>query len=158
MAPHSSVLAWRISGMGKPGVLRFMGSRRVGHDWATDLIWSDLSDWTELTEINKAQSQHGFLLLWLGFLFHPKDQAQQILCPHVQWFTLPWSSFIIRALDSFHSLLSVQQKNRSNTQMWPCSFLVQSFPWLLLGLTKSPSSSMRQCFTKLLKLSVSLFL
>ena len=24
---------------GRPGVLWFMGSRRVGHDWATDLIW-----------------------------------------------------------------------------------------------------------------------
>ena len=23
-----------------PGLLRFMGSQRVGHDWATDLIWS----------------------------------------------------------------------------------------------------------------------
>ena len=27
---------------GRPGVLRFMGSQIVGHDWATDLIWSDL--------------------------------------------------------------------------------------------------------------------
>ena len=26
---------------GRPGVLRFMGSQRVGYDWATDLIWSD---------------------------------------------------------------------------------------------------------------------
>ena len=26
---------------GRPGVLRFMGLQRVGHDWATDLIWSD---------------------------------------------------------------------------------------------------------------------
>ena len=26
----------------RPGVLRFTGSQRVGHDWATDLIWSDL--------------------------------------------------------------------------------------------------------------------
>ena len=25
---------------GRPGVLRFMGSQRVGHDWATDLIWT----------------------------------------------------------------------------------------------------------------------
>ena len=25
---------------GRPGVLSFMGSQRVGHDWATDLIWS----------------------------------------------------------------------------------------------------------------------
>ena len=24
---------------GRPGALRFMGSQRVGHDWATDLIW-----------------------------------------------------------------------------------------------------------------------
>ena len=27
----------------RPGVLLFMGSQRVGHDWATDLIWSDLN-------------------------------------------------------------------------------------------------------------------
>ena len=27
---------------GRPGVLWFMGSQRIGHDWATDLIWSDL--------------------------------------------------------------------------------------------------------------------
>ena len=27
---------------GRPGVLRFMGSQRVGHHWVTDLIWSDL--------------------------------------------------------------------------------------------------------------------
>ena len=27
---------------GRPGVLRFMGLQRVRHDWATDLIWSDL--------------------------------------------------------------------------------------------------------------------
>ena len=24
---------------GKPGMLRFMGSQRVGHNWVTDLIW-----------------------------------------------------------------------------------------------------------------------
>ena len=27
---------------GRPGVLQFMGSQRVRHDWATDLIWSDI--------------------------------------------------------------------------------------------------------------------
>ena len=32
MAPHSSVLAWRIPGTGKPGGLQSMGSHRVGHD------------------------------------------------------------------------------------------------------------------------------
>ena len=32
MAPHSSVLAWRIPGTGEPGGLSSMGSHRVGHD------------------------------------------------------------------------------------------------------------------------------
>ena len=32
MATHSSVLAWRISGMGESGGLPFMVSQRVGHD------------------------------------------------------------------------------------------------------------------------------
>ena len=32
MATHSSVLAWRIPGMGEPGGLPSMGSHRVGYD------------------------------------------------------------------------------------------------------------------------------
>ena len=34
MATHSSVLAWRIPGTGKPGGLPSLGSHRVGHDWS----------------------------------------------------------------------------------------------------------------------------
>ena len=34
MATHSSVLAWRIPGMGEPGGLLSMGSHRVRHDWS----------------------------------------------------------------------------------------------------------------------------
>jgi len=46
MATHSSVLAWRISGTGKPGGLPSLGSHRVGHDWsdlaaATAAYWMD---------------------------------------------------------------------------------------------------------------------
>jgi len=37
MAPHSSALAWRIPWTEEPGRLQSMGSRRVGHDWATSL-------------------------------------------------------------------------------------------------------------------------
>ena len=32
MAAHSSVLAWRIPGMGEPGGLLSLGSHRVGDD------------------------------------------------------------------------------------------------------------------------------
>ena len=34
MATHSSVLAWRIPGMGEPDGLPSMGSHRVGHNWS----------------------------------------------------------------------------------------------------------------------------
>ena len=34
MATHSSVLAWRIPGMGEPGGLLSMGSHSVGHNWS----------------------------------------------------------------------------------------------------------------------------
>jgi len=37
MATHSSVLAWRIPGMGEPGGLPSMGSHRVRHD-GSDLV------------------------------------------------------------------------------------------------------------------------
>ena len=36
MATHSSVLAWRIPGMGEPGGLSSMGSHRVRH---TEVTW-----------------------------------------------------------------------------------------------------------------------
>ena len=48
---HSSVLAWRIPGMAKPGGLPSMGSHRVGHDWsdlaaaAADSSQNLLDDW-----------------------------------------------------------------------------------------------------------------
>ena len=45
------VNSWRWWWTGRPGVLGFMGSQRVGHDWATDLIWSDLSEFTVFIRI-----------------------------------------------------------------------------------------------------------
>jgi len=32
---------------GRPGVLQSMGSQRVGHDWATELNWTELRTWKE---------------------------------------------------------------------------------------------------------------
>ena len=36
MATHSSIFAWRIPLTEDPGGLQFIGSQRVGHDWATE--------------------------------------------------------------------------------------------------------------------------
>ena len=50
MATHSSVLAWRLPGMGEPGGLPSMGSHRAGHDWrdlaATASCWLLLSSFS----------------------------------------------------------------------------------------------------------------
>ena len=43
MVSHSSILAWRIPRMEKPGRLQSTGSQRVGRDWATSLTYLSLS-------------------------------------------------------------------------------------------------------------------
>ena len=44
MAPHSSILAWRIPQTQEPGGLQTMGSQRVGHDLVTEHA-CDCSAW-----------------------------------------------------------------------------------------------------------------
>ena len=43
--PHSSALAWKIPWTEEPGGLQSMGSRRVGHDWATSLSLFTFLHW-----------------------------------------------------------------------------------------------------------------
>jgi len=45
MAPHSSILAWKIPWTEEPGRLQSMGSRRVGHDWVTSLSLFPFMHW-----------------------------------------------------------------------------------------------------------------
>ena len=45
MAPHSSTVAWKIPWMVEPGRLQSMGSRRVGHDWATSFSLFTFLHW-----------------------------------------------------------------------------------------------------------------
>ena len=48
-SPTQWAWVWVNSGSwwwtGRPGVLRFMGSQRVGHDWATELNWTEQLWW-----------------------------------------------------------------------------------------------------------------
>ena len=52
---------------GRPGMLRFMGWQRVGHDWATDLIWYTIL-------LGRCQNQ----LRWLQILL---PLGQDTICP-----------------------------------------------------------------------------
>ena len=63
---------------GRPGVLWFMGSQRVGHDWVTDLIWSQcrwyyysifkgVLSFSAVSEFSTYGLQYSRLLLPWGF-------------------------------------------------------------------------------------------
>ena len=72
MATHSSVLAWRIPGMGEPGGLPSMGSHRVRHDW------SDLT----AAAIKKSY-------------FHTKNSAYNSFLPHSSLPKRPLLQFLV---------------------------------------------------------------
>ena len=46
-SPNRWIWVWVNSGgwwwTRRPGMLRFMGSQRIGHDWATELNWTELT-------------------------------------------------------------------------------------------------------------------
>ena len=77
MAPHSSVLAWRIPWTEEPGWLQLTGSQRVGRDWATSL-WLTMSPQIMTTQ--------------------GKDQVYIMLLPlscfsRAQLFVTPWTIY-----------------------------------------------------------------
>jgi len=45
MAPHSSILAWKIPWTEDPDGLQSMGARRVGQDWATSFSLFTFMHW-----------------------------------------------------------------------------------------------------------------
>ena len=58
MAPHSSTVAWKIPWVEEPGWLQSMGSRRVGHDWATSLLTFHFH------ALEKEMATHSSVLAW----------------------------------------------------------------------------------------------
>ena len=55
MTTHSTVLAWRIPGIGEPGGLPSMGSHRVGHD-SRDLAAAAAENIMRNTGLEEAQA------------------------------------------------------------------------------------------------------
>ena len=53
MATHSSTLAWKIPWMEEPGRLEFMRSQTVGHDWATSLQETIISNYMPTKWVNQ---------------------------------------------------------------------------------------------------------
>ena len=69
--------------IGRPGVLQFMGSQRVGHDWATDLNWSERDMWDYysfcLFLFSNALWITMYPRLWVSNFFSVKGQTVSVL-------------------------------------------------------------------------------
>ena len=87
MATHSSVLAWRIPGMGEPGGLPSMGSHRVGHDWSNLAAAADgekVETVTEFIFIGFQNHCRWWLQSWRSkkhLLLGRKDTSKKTLAP-----------------------------------------------------------------------------
>ena len=75
MATQSSILAWKIPWVEKPGRLQSMGSQRVGQDWATSLqrIWNFSG--TQCTWGSKVEQL-------VHFLFPTSTASPRVPCSH----------------------------------------------------------------------------
>ena len=123
MATHSSVLAWRIPGMGEPGGLPSMGLHRVGHDWsdlaATAAVAAGISN-------NRNKSSHSSGGYKTGI---KAWQGCAALEAHTKSLSLPSSSFWW-----LPAIFGVCWLAASSLQCLPLS------PWGIFSVSKFPSS------------------
>ena len=76
MAPHSSVVSWRIPWTEEPGGLQPMGSQRVRHDWVA-------STFTLSRSRKRASARHR--IFWCSDLGCPASRTRRNKC---LWFRL----------------------------------------------------------------------
>ena len=97
-APHSSTLAWKIPWTEEPGRLQSMGSRRVGHNWATSLS----------------------LLTFM--LWRRKWQPTPVFLPGE---SQGWASLVgcrLRVTQSWTRLKRLSSSSCSSSSIWCCHF------------------------------------
>ena len=113
MATHSSVLAWRIPGMGEPGGLPSLGSHRVGHDWsdlaAAAAAWMTLSIFRtnsscKLPAITTAASVHRLVQS-----FHNISKYLSITLNTSTLVFLVLLAFLLRLSDQYYKPSTVNQ-------------------------------------------------
>ena len=118
MATHSSVLAWKIPGVGEPGGLPSVGSHRVRHDW------NDLAAAAATNKNNNKEDTRGSSLVvrWLGLWpFTAGDMG---------WI-LGWGTKILQAL-------WCRQKKKKDIRTQP-TFPLRGVGFLIIVKWKSES-------------------
>ena len=68
MAPHSSVLAWRIPRTEEPGGLQFMGLQRAGYNWQLTLSLRGFIFSYRISPFNEYSGLISFRIGWFDLL------------------------------------------------------------------------------------------
>ena len=90
---------------GRPGVLRFMGSQRVRHDWATELNWSVNCRYRNCLSKHKWEQ-----IIWHMCLYIKGSQGTEYLKS-----TMSWKSQSMRA-----AMLEQYRESEFWYQKWKC--------------------------------------
>ena len=132
VATHSSILAWKIPWMEKPGRLQSMGLQWVGHDWAT----TTFSMWT---------LGFGFfslnIVLW-GFI-QVVECIKSLFLFTAEWYSMMWvfhgffSHLSSERHSSYFQFGAIMNKTYLNIHIkslceYIFSFLLGSYLWLKL--------------------------
>ena len=88
---------------GRPGMLRFIGSQRVIHDWATELNWFKKNYWIHcplmyLSRLRFSYWRHN----WNSWLLNRKAEAVIVLCYLLTYMPNENKDQILFFLNSFH--------------------------------------------------------
>ena len=94
---------------GRPGVLRFMGSQRVGHDWVTHLIW-----WILFARVVEKKERF--------FFFLRKEMEKVIFCHRCIFSPFEMAFSSLSTFSNVLILLVNTQKNFSKTLSFSTSF------------------------------------
>ena len=119
-SPTQWTWVWVNSGSwwwtGRPGVPRFMGSQRVGHDWGTELNWTEhLLTYREQKYRAYTQEQAS-LQSWALAGTQQMPAACRSLGEHAQM----WKDWMIRKRETVHRLLDV--KGGAHFSVFPVFF------------------------------------
>ena len=91
---NSMDIVWVNSGSwlwtGRPGVLRFMGSQRVGHDWVTELNWTELKIYNQVF-LSQGPSLHHHACLFLQITSHFLSQKSK---SHLVLYVRQWNQVL----------------------------------------------------------------
>ena len=134
MATHSSVLAWRIPGMGVPGGLPSIGSHRVGHDWSDLAAAAACYHLPSPSPLAFSLSQHQGLFQWVSSSY----QVAKVLEFQLQHQSFQWNSGLIFFKIDWFDLLAVQgtlqyHSSKASVLQHSLFFMVSSqiHTWLL---------------------------